>query len=156
MLGLIWQQFHVFIGLMVDFCSFRIFFFVQQQRWARFRKKVSTKAIPIIFYLKSVSIVSLQIPEVLSDEAIQVLFCKKFESAKRMYRFKPQNFQRWSDTSTFMPKIMNLQSDYIVSNPRIFNGEAIQVLLLQKIWISKAIASFQTTEFFKVKLYKYF
>ncbi len=38
------------------------------------------------------AIVSLQIPEVLNDEAIQVLLCKKFESAKRLYRFKPQNF----------------------------------------------------------------
>jgi hypothetical protein len=40
------------------------------------------------------AIVSLQIPEVLSDEAIQVLLCKKFESAMRLYRFKPRNFQR--------------------------------------------------------------
>jgi hypothetical protein len=38
------------------------------------------------------AIVSLQIPEVLNDEAIQVLLCKKFEWAKRLYRFKPQNF----------------------------------------------------------------
>jgi hypothetical protein len=37
-------------------------------------------------------IVSLQILEVFNDEAIQVLLCKKFESAKRLYRFKPQNF----------------------------------------------------------------
>jgi hypothetical protein len=49
--------------------------------------------------------VSLQIPEVLNDEVIQVLLCKKFESAKRLYRFKP----------------------------RIFKGKAIQVLLRQKI-----------------------
>jgi hypothetical protein len=32
------------------------------------------------------AIVSLQIPEVLNDEAIQVLLHKKFESAKRLYR----------------------------------------------------------------------
>jgi hypothetical protein len=38
------------------------------------------------------AIVSLQIPEVLNDEAIQVLSCKKFELAKRLCRFKPQNF----------------------------------------------------------------
>jgi hypothetical protein len=38
------------------------------------------------------AIVSLQIPEVLNDEAIQLLFCKKFESAKRLYCFEPQNF----------------------------------------------------------------
>jgi hypothetical protein len=46
---------------------------------------------------------SLQIPEVLNDEVIQVLLCK------------------------------NLQNDYIVSNHRIFKGEAVQVLLRQKI-----------------------
>ncbi len=38
------------------------------------------------------AIVSLQILEVLNDEAIQILLCKKFESAKELYRFKPQNF----------------------------------------------------------------
>ncbi len=38
------------------------------------------------------AIVSLQIPEVLNDEAIQVILWKKFESAKRLYRFKPPNF----------------------------------------------------------------
>ncbi len=94
------------------------------------------------------AIVSPQIPEVLSDETIQVLLCKKFESAKRLYRFKPRNFQRWSDTSTFTPKILNQQSDCIASNPRIFKGEAIQVLLCQRIWIGKAIVLFQTPEFF--------
>jgi hypothetical protein len=41
-------------------------------------------------------------------------------------------------------------------NPRIFKGEAIQVLLRQKIWIGKGIVSFQTPEFVKVKRYKYF
>jgi hypothetical protein len=51
-------------------------------------------------------IVSLQIPEVLNDEAIQVFLCKKN---------------------------LNRQSDCIVSNPRIFKDEAIQVLLLKKI-----------------------
>jgi hypothetical protein len=71
----------------------------------------------------------LQIPEVLNDEAIQVLLCKKLESAKRLYRFKPQNFKRRSDTGTFMPKNVNHQSDCIVSYPRIFKDEAIQVLV---------------------------
>ncbi len=65
------------------------------------------------------AIVSLQIPEVLNNEAIQVLLCKKFESTKRLYRF----------------------------NPRIFKGEAIHVLLREKIWIVKAIVSFQNPEF---------
>ncbi len=55
-------------------------------------------------------------------------YAKKIESAKRLYRFKPQNFK----------------------------GEAIQVLLCQKIWIGKAIVSFQTPEFLKIKRYKYF
>jgi hypothetical protein len=50
-------------------------------------------------------IVMLQIPEVLSDEALQVLLCKN----------------------------LNSQSDCIISNPGIFKGEAIQVLLRQKI-----------------------
>jgi hypothetical protein len=40
------------------------------------------------------AIVSLQIPEVLNSEAIQVLLSKKFELAKWLYRFKPQNFKR--------------------------------------------------------------
>ncbi len=38
------------------------------------------------------AIVSLQIPEVLNDESIPVILWKKFESAKRLYRFKPSNF----------------------------------------------------------------
>ncbi len=92
------------------------------------------------------AIVSLQIPEVLSNVTIQVLLCKKFELAKRLYCFRPLNFQRWSDTSTFTPKNLNRQSNCIVSNPWIFKGEAIQVLLCQKIWIGKAIVSFQTPD----------
>jgi hypothetical protein len=38
------------------------------------------------------AIVSLQIPEILNDEAIQVLLSQKFESSKQLYRYKPQNF----------------------------------------------------------------
>ncbi len=72
--------------------------------------------------------VPLKIPEVLNDETIQVLLRKKFESEKRLYRFKPQDFK----------------------------GEAIQVLLRQKIWIGIAIVSFQTPEFLKIKRYKFF
>ncbi len=94
------------------------------------KKSVDWSDTDVILPGKSIekAIVSLQIPEVLNDEAIQVLFCKKFESAKRLYHFKPQNFSRRSDTSTF----------------------------LQKIWIGKAIVSFQTPEFLKMKRYKYF
>jgi hypothetical protein len=55
-----------------------------------------------------------------------------------------------------MQKILNRQSDCIVSNPIIFKGEAIQRLLRQKIWIVKAIVSFQTPEFLKMKRYRYF
>jgi hypothetical protein len=62
----------------------------------------------------------LQTPDVLSNEAIQVLSRKKFD---------------W-------------QSDCIISNPRIFKAEAIQVLLRQKILINKAIVSLQTSEAF--------
>ncbi len=71
--------------------------------------------------------VSLQIPEVLNNKAIKVLLCK----------------------------ILNQQRYCTVSNPRIFKGEAIQVLLHQKLWIVKAIVSFQTPEFYKMKRYKY-
>jgi hypothetical protein len=56
----------------------------------------------------------------------------------------------------FYEKNLNRQSDCFVPNPRIFKGEAIQVLLRQKIWIVKAIVSFQTKEFLKMKPYKYF
>jgi hypothetical protein len=31
-------------------------------------------------------------PRIFKDEAIQVLYGKKFESPKRLNRFKPQNF----------------------------------------------------------------
>jgi hypothetical protein len=61
----------------------------------------------------------LQIPEVFNNEAMQVLLCKRFELAKRLYRFKPQNFK----------------------------GEVTQVLLGQKILIAKVIVLFQTPEF---------
>jgi hypothetical protein len=62
----------------------------------------------------------LQTPDVLSNEAIQVLSHKKFD---------------W-------------QSDCIILNPRIFKAEAIQVLLCQTILINKAIVSLQTSEAF--------
>jgi hypothetical protein len=44
----------------------------------------------------------------------------------------------------FNAKNLNRQSDCIVSNPRIFKDEAIQVLLLKK----EAIVSLQNTESF--------
>jgi hypothetical protein len=56
----------------------------------------------------------------------------------------------------FYEQNLNRQSNFIVSNPQIFKGEALQVLLYQKIWIVKANVSFQTSEFLKMKRYKYF
>ncbi len=102
------------------------------------------------------AIVSFQIPEVLSDEAIQVFLCKKFESAKRLDRFKPRNFSKVKRYKFFYTKNFESAKWLYRFNPRIFKGEAIQVLLRQKIWISKAIVSFQTPEFLKMKQYKYF
>ncbi len=65
------------------------------------------------------AIVSLQIPKVLINEAIQVLYAKN----------------------------LNWQSDCIISNPRIFKGEAIQVLLRQKIWIAQGLFHFKLQNF---------
>ncbi len=100
------------------------------QRWARFYKNVSIEAIPMLYFLGKVSI-------------------------KRLYRFKSQKFWMMKRYKYFYAKNLNRQSICIVSNPRIFKGEAIQVLLRQKIWIVKAIVSFQTPEFLKMKGYKY-
>jgi hypothetical protein len=66
------------------------------------------------------AIVSFQTPEFSTVKRYRYFYAKNFESAKWLYRFKPQNFLRWSDTSTFMPKNLNRQSDCTVSNPRIF------------------------------------
>ncbi len=55
----------------------------------------------------------------------------------------------------FYAKNLNRQSDCIISNPRIFKDKAMQVLLRKKIWIVKAIVSFQTPEFLKMKRYMY-
>ncbi len=104
---------------------------IHRQRWARFKKNVSIEAIPMLYYLGKVSIM-------------------------RLYRFKSQKFWTMKRYKYFYAKNLNRQSDCIVSNPKIFKGEAIQVLLHQKIWIRKAIVSFQTPEFLKIKWYKYF
>ncbi len=93
------------------------------------------------------AIVSFQTPEFSKVKRYKYFYSKNFESAKRSYRFKPQNFQRLSDTNTFMPKNLNRQSDCIVSNPRIFKGEAIHVLLCKKIWIDEAIVSFKNLQY---------
>ncbi len=88
---------------------------------AIFKKSVDWSDTDVVLPGESIdkAIVSLQIPEVLNDEAIQVLLCKKiwigkaivlfqtseflkskryryfyvktFESLKGLYRFKPQN-----------------------------------------------------------------
>ncbi len=79
-------------------------------------KEMLIEAIPRLLPGESIGkeIVSLQIPEILSDEAIQErLFIKKF----------------------------NRQNNCNVSNPRIFKGEAIQVLLQEKVEQSNCIIS---------------
>jgi hypothetical protein len=48
----------------------------------------------------------------------------------------------------FYAKNLNQQSDCIVSNPRIFKDEAIQVLLHTKIWNDEAIVLLETPESF--------
>jgi hypothetical protein len=47
-----------------------------------------------------------------------------------------------------MPKNLNRQRDCIVSNPRIFKDEAIQLIIRKKILFDKAIVSLQTAESF--------
>ncbi len=94
-------------------------------------KKVSIEAIPMLYYLGKVSI-------------------------KQLYHFKSQKFWTMKQYKYFYVNYLNRQSDCIVSKPRIFKGEAIQVLLRQKNWIVKAIVSFQTSECLKMKRYKYF
>ncbi len=94
-------------------------------------KKVSIELIPMLYYLGKVSI-------------------------KRLNRFKSQKFWTMKRYKYFYAKNVNRQSDCIISNPRIFKGEAIQVLLRQKIWIVKVTVSFQTPEFLKIKRYNYF
>jgi hypothetical protein len=71
-------------------------------------KKVSIEAIPMLYYLGKVAI-------------------------KRLYRFISQKFLMMKQYKYFYAKKLNRQSECIVSNPRIFKGEAVQVLLWQKI-----------------------
>jgi hypothetical protein len=52
-----------------------------------------------------------------------------------------------------MPKNLNRQSECFVSNPRIFKGEAIEVLLGKKIWINEAILSFKNLRYYKALMY---
>ncbi len=52
-----------------------------------------------------------------------------------------------------MPTNLNRQSDCIVSNPGIFLGEAIQVLLSKKIWIDEPIVSFKNLRYYKALMY---
>ncbi len=81
-------------------------------------KKVSIEAIPILYYLGKVSV-------------------------KWLYRCKSQKFERWSYTSAFYAKNLNWESNCIVSNPRIFNGEAIQVLLQKQFETAKQLYCFK-------------
>ncbi len=74
------------------------------------------------------TIASLQIPEVLWNEAIQVLLCKK------LYQ----------------------HSNCIVSNPRIFHDDAIQGLYAKNFDSTKKLNRFKPYTFFVMKQYKYF
>jgi hypothetical protein len=121
------------------------------QRWARLKKKsVNWSDTDVILSEESINkaIVSLQIPEVLNDEAIQVLLWKKFWIGKAIVSFQTPEFFKVKRYRYFYAKNLNRQSDCIVSNPRIFKDETIQILLRQKIWIVKAIVSLQTAESF--------
>jgi hypothetical protein len=78
------------------------------QWWARcLTKSVDRSDIDTLLPGESIGevIVLIQIPEVLSDEAINCFYAKN----------------------------LNRQNDCIISNSKIFKGEAIQVLLRQKI-----------------------
>jgi hypothetical protein len=57
----------------------------------------------------------------------------------------------WSDTDVILSEGSNGKAIVLLQIPEVLNNEAIQVLLCKKIWISKAIVSFQTPEFLKVK-----
>ncbi len=116
-------------------------------------EKVLIEAIPILYYLGKVSVKRLyrfKSQKFWAWSDTSTFYAKKFESARRLYRFKPQNLQRWSDTSTFTLKHLKRQSNCIVSDPGIFKGEAIQVLLLKKIWIYEVIVSLQNLRYYKV------
>ncbi len=53
----------------------------------------------------------------------------------------------WSDTDVILPRESIDKAIVSLQIPEVLNNEAIQVLLRQKIWIGKAIVSFQTPEF---------
>jgi hypothetical protein len=67
--------------------------YTDQQRWARFWKKVSTEEIPILYYLGKLLLKLLYRfkSQKFWAKKIQVLLCKKLDSANRLYRFNPQN-----------------------------------------------------------------
>ncbi len=81
-------------------------------------KKVLIEAIPMLYYLGKVSI-------------------------KRLYRCKSQKFLTMKRYKYFYAKNLNRQTECIVSNSRIFKGEAIQVLLRQKNEWSKRLCCFK-------------
>ncbi len=77
------------------------------------------------------------------------------ESVKRWYRFKSRKFWAMKRYKCFNVKKINWQSDCIISNPRIFQDEAIQSTFKQKNlkrWsdcIDEVIVSLQTPEAFR-------
>ncbi len=102
-------------------CTVRSYCTPCKQRWGRFKKKVSIEAIPMLYYLGKVLIKRLSRfksqkfwmmkrykyfnaktlnrqsdcivsnPRIFKDERYKYFYSKKFESTKRLYRFKTQN-----------------------------------------------------------------
>ncbi len=62
----------------------------------------------------------------------------------------------WSKDDTLLPGESISKVIVLLQNPRSFEQFSDTSVFMQKIWIGKAILSFQTKNFFKVKRYKYF
>jgi hypothetical protein len=118
-------------------------------RWAIRKKSVdwSNTDTLLLGEIIGKAIVSLQFPEVLSDEAIQVLLCKKIWISKAIVSFQTPEFSKVKRYKYSYAKKIELAKRLYNFKPRIFKGEAIHVLLRQKNWIGKAIVSFQTQNF---------
>jgi hypothetical protein len=84
-------------------------------------KEMLIEAIPRLLPGESIGkeIVSLQIPEVLSDEAIQERLCKKNFIGKTTVSFQTPEFLRVKRSKYFYRKKVE-QSNCIISNPRFF------------------------------------
>ncbi len=111
-------------------------------------KKTSIEAIPILYYLRKVSV-----------KRLYRFRSQKFSVMKRYMCFYENNLSQQIDCIVssqeclkvkwykyFNSKILSLKSDCFVSNPRNCKDTAIQVLLRKKIWIDEAIVSPRTLE----------